>query len=177
MKKWILKNTKQIFNSKYIGLKENSYQLPDGSECNDYYLIDRPDYVLIIAEDAKGRILVEKNYRPGPDDFVIELPAGWIDNNESPEQAALRELKEETGWVGHATYLGSFYLAPSFSAIKGHVVHIKDLQKISDPEINAQETPNSSFMNKEELIEYINDQSIKEIGIIAALNMLWSKDK
>lgn len=174
MKKWLLKYSKPIFNSKYISLKENTYELPDGSVCDDYYLIDRPDYVLILAEDNDGSILVERNYRPGPDDFVIELPAGWIDKDESPQEAAVRELREETGWVGKASYLGSFYLAPSFSAIKGHVVHIKDIKKTSDPEINSLEMPNTTFMNKEAIVKHIQDKTIKEIGIIAALNMLWS---
>lgn len=175
MKKWLLKNSKPIFTSKYISLKENTYELPDGSVCDDYYLIDRPDYVLILAEDKDGSILVEQNYRPGPDDFVLELPAGWIDKDESPQEAAIRELKEETGWEGHATYLGSFHLAPSFSAIKGHVVHINQLKKVSDPEINSLETPDAFFMKKDELKKYILDKSIKEIGIVAALNMLWTK--
>lgn len=175
MKKWLLRNSKPIFTSKYIGLKENTYELPDGSVCADYYLIDRPDYVLIVAEDKDGRIIVEKNYRPGPDDFIIELPAGWIDKDESPQDAAIRELREETGWEGNATYLGSFYLAPSFSAIKGHVVFINDLKKVSDPEVNSLETPNTFFMKKDALKKHILDKSIKEIGIVAALNMLWTK--
>jgi 8-oxo-dGTP pyrophosphatase MutT (NUDIX family) len=175
MKKWLLKNSKPIFTSKYIGLKENTYQLPDGSICDDYYLIDRPDYVLILAEDKNGRILIEKNYRPGPDDFVIELPAGWINQGESPQDAANRELREETGWEGTPIYLGAFYLAPSFSAIKGHVVYITNLKRIGDPEVNSLETPHSIFLDKNELIKHIQDQAIKEIGIIAALNMLWNK--
>ena len=43
---------------------------------------------------------MQKQYRPPLDQVVIEVPAGLVDANESAEQAAIRELKEETGYVG-----------------------------------------------------------------------------
>lgn len=44
-------------------------------------------------------IVLQKQYRPPVDKLVIEFPAGLIDAGETPEQAAIRELKEETGYV------------------------------------------------------------------------------
>lgn len=44
--------------------------------------------------------MLQKQYRPPIDKVVIEVPAGLVDAGETAEQAAVRELKEETGYVG-----------------------------------------------------------------------------
>lgn len=48
-------------------------------------------------------IILQKQYRPPIDKVVIEVPAGLVDAGETAEQAAVRELKEETGYVGKVT--------------------------------------------------------------------------
>lgn len=47
-------------------------------------------------------LCIEIGYRPATGGFCLEFPAGLVDGNESPEQAALRELREETGWIGQS---------------------------------------------------------------------------
>jgi 8-oxo-dGTP pyrophosphatase MutT (NUDIX family) len=53
------------------------------------------------------RVLLVRQFRPPLDAETIELPAGLIDGDEAPEIAALRELKEETGYVGTLTTEGT----------------------------------------------------------------------
>jgi len=48
-------------------------------------------------------ILLQKQFRPPLNKVVIEVPAGLIDAGETAEQAAIRELKEETGYIGTVT--------------------------------------------------------------------------
>lgn len=57
--------------------------------------------VLMIAELLPShRLVLIRQYRPPADGVVLEFPAGLIDEGESPEDAALRELREETGYHG-----------------------------------------------------------------------------
>lgn len=58
--------------------------------------------VTILNKESGPELLLQKQYRPPIDKVVIEVPAGLIDPNETVEECAVRELKEETGYVGVA---------------------------------------------------------------------------
>ncbi|KAK3396001.1 NUDIX hydrolase domain-like protein [Sordaria brevicollis] len=64
---------------------------------------DGVSVIAILEKDTGREILLEKQYRPPIDQICIELPAGLIDKGETAEQAAVRELKEETGYVAQAS--------------------------------------------------------------------------
>ncbi|KAH3494317.1 hypothetical protein KXW24_003028 [Aspergillus fumigatus] len=64
--------------------------------------VDGVGIVTIIDKPTGPELLLQKQYRPPIDKVVIEVPAGLIDAGETVEECAVRELKEETGYVGVA---------------------------------------------------------------------------
>src|SRR4051812_3738308 len=120
-KRWKRINAEVVWTSPWMSIEKRTYELPDGHVKNDYYHLNRPDYVLILASDNTNRILVEKQYRRGVEEFVYELPAGWIQEGESSLQAAKRELLEETGMVGEGEDVYELFAQPGFSSLKGFV--------------------------------------------------------
>src|ERR1039458_9331285 len=64
-----------------------------------YYVIEGADYVSIFAQREDGKIILVRQYRPAVEEMTLELPAGTVATGELPEQAALRELEEETGYT------------------------------------------------------------------------------
>ncbi len=71
--------------------------LPGNDKTQEYHSLKQADYVCVLAETVDGRIPLVRQYRPAIEAFTLEFPAGLRDGDEPPEQAALRELAEETG--------------------------------------------------------------------------------
>ena len=67
---------------------------PKGSD------IDGVGIVAILEKETGPEIILQKQFRPPLGKVCIEVPAGLVDAGETPQQAAVRELKEETGYVG-----------------------------------------------------------------------------
>ena len=74
-----------------------------------YYVVDGSDYVTVLPTTASGGVVLVRQFRPALEDFSLELPSGHIEKGESPEEAARRELLEETGYTaGKLEFLGEF---------------------------------------------------------------------
>ena len=82
-----------------------------------------------------NRFLLVSQYRPPADAFVIEFPAGLVDKGESPEEAARRELLEETGYHGAIRHVGD--PAPTSAGLTGETVRLVRMEIDEDDPRNA----------------------------------------
>jgi ADP-ribose pyrophosphatase len=80
-----------------------------------YEIADTPDAVAIVAIDADDRFVFVRQRRVATGGKLLELPAGLIDEGETPSETARRELREETGLHGGSwRELSSFWTSPGF---------------------------------------------------------------
>jgi len=80
-----------------------------------YEIADTPDAVAIVAIDAEDRFVFVRQRRVATGGKLLELPAGLIDEGETPLETAQRELREETGLRGGSwRELASFWTSPGF---------------------------------------------------------------
>lgn len=168
LKKWKLIKSNAVFKSKWLSVLNNTYKLPEGTIAKDYYHLERPDYVTIIAVNKKGEILIEQQYRRGVDEVLYELPAGWIKENETPVEAAKRELLEETGFVGTARSSVVLYTNPGFSAMKAYLVIIK-INESRDKKLEKDEAISFSFYSMNKMKNLIEKNQIRDMVSVAAL--------
>ena len=96
-----------------------------------YYWVKRPAAVAIVAV-YKGRMALVEQRRPAVDRQLLELPAGMVDEDERPLDAANRELREEIGYRAQSIYqIGEFYMSPGYSDEVMHLFFATDL--VEDP--------------------------------------------
>lgn len=172
LKRWEKLSSVNEYKNKFFSIENRSYKLPNGHIINDYYRVHRSNYVIVIAINKNNEVLIEKTYRQGIDDFVYEFPEGWIDSNENPLEAGVRELREETGYGGQAELLGEFYVQPGYINQRAYVVYIKlDDAKTINHNREVDEDIEVEFLKKEVLDKMISRNEMKDMGMLSAIAM------
>jgi ADP-ribose pyrophosphatase len=104
-----------IYHGRAFNVFRDEVRLPDLHTMH-LDLIEHVGAVTILPMDADRRILFVRQYRHAAGKELLELPAGTLDEGELPENCALREIREETGFAaGKLIRLGEFFLAPGYS--------------------------------------------------------------
>jgi 8-oxo-dGTP pyrophosphatase MutT (NUDIX family) len=128
MKHWQVLGQKILYTSPWISLRQDRVQLPDG-KIIDHHVVDYPHKsVCILPVKDDKQVLMIKNYRFITDSEAWELPAGMVDSGETFEQAATRELLEETGYFANQLiHLGYSYPSNGSSNQEFHAFVATDL--------------------------------------------------
>ncbi len=97
---WSIIKSESLIDNKWLKIRKDSVLLPTGVMIEDYYVLDYPDWVNVIAITEDGQFVMERQYRHGTKSVDFELCAGTVEKGEQPVEAAKRELLEETGYAG-----------------------------------------------------------------------------
>ena len=172
-----LKETKilseQKFSGRLIDLYLDQVELPNG-ETTTREWIDHPGAVCLIPILPDGKICLIRQFRYGPGEEFIEIPAGKLDAGEAPLDCAYRELEEETGYrTNKLTFLTNIHPAIGFSNEKMWMYLAEELElskkKLDEDEfLELLPTP----LNK--ALEWVFSGKITDVKTI--IGIMWLKE-
>lgn len=100
-RKWAVLSSQYLFKRPWLTVRLEHTKLPNGNECPEYYVLEYPTWINIIALNTEGQMIMVRQHRHALGVTRYELCAGIMDpTDSSPLEAAKRELLEETGYSG-----------------------------------------------------------------------------
>jgi 8-oxo-dGTP pyrophosphatase MutT (NUDIX family) len=98
-REWKLLSSKQLLKDKWVDVRSETWEKPDGTIVEPFYKYGFPDYATALAITKDGKVILERVFRQGVELTCIELPGGGVDPNDASNTDAMaRELLEETGY-------------------------------------------------------------------------------
>ncbi len=147
--------------------------LPDGRKISDFHSVWIPDCSIVYAVTNAARVVVERQYRHGPQCVSLMLPAGAIEADENPLAAAKRELLEETGYAAARwDSLGAFSVNGNYGCGRAHLFVAGDAKRVQDPCSEDLEETEILEMGHDELTEAVYSGEIKVLAVAALICMV-----
>ncbi len=161
MEKWKTLDSKYIIQRPWATLRVDKLEMPNGNIKEEYYVLEYPTWVNMVALTDDDQVIFVKQYRHGAGEIMVELPAGVVEDNEEPELAARRELLEETGYVFEdITYICELYANPATSGNRTITYLLTGGMKVQDQELDASEDIDVVLMSLEEAKQFLFDNKI-----------------
>jgi len=127
-------------------------RLANGVVIDDYFRLALRDWGAVFAVTEDGRVPLVRQYRHGIGADLLELPAGYVDEGESPLEAAGRELREEAGCTaGSLTLLGGFSILPERSEMTMHLVLARAVRQNAAQQLEATEALTVEWLTLDDL--------------------------
>lgn len=169
-KKWEVISSEYVCRRPWLTARKDCLRLPDGRINPEFYVLEYPDWVNVIAIDRQGRHIMVRQYRHGLGQMSTELCAGVMEEGETPEQAARRELAEETGYTGGRWSLQCVISGnPSCTNNLTYCFLAEDVELTESQHLDPTESLSVMLMSADELLELMKADEMKQSLMLAPL--------
>jgi 8-oxo-dGTP pyrophosphatase MutT (NUDIX family) len=133
LKPWTLISTLKNSSFRIFDLRIDRARSPRTDEVHEFYILESADWVNVIPLTPDHRIVLIRQYRHGIGDITLEIPGGIVEHGDTPEEAARRELREETGFCEtEMVPLGHVHPNPAFLNNRCHTFVARDVFRAGD---------------------------------------------
>jgi len=170
---WKKTSEAYIEQNSWIGLKKTSYELPNGELVEDYYLVEKPDIVVVIVINENNKAYLIKEWERGIEKIGYKFPAGSINKQEDPAEAAKREVLEEIGLKGEIIFIGNSSVEPGLMTNTAYHFFLKTQSpQIRNIDRDKSELFIGEWVSFDEINQMIDNNIIQNPFVIVAIRKL-----
>lgn len=170
IKRWKTLKSEYLIKRPWLTARRDVVQLPNGVVNDEFYVLEYPEWVNVIAVTKEGKFVMIRQYRYGLDLDSIELCAGVAEPGETLEQSARRELLEETGYGGgNWRELMVIGQNPSTCNNWTHCFVATDVERLQDQQLDRTEDIDVLLLSRDELLTMMRNDELKQALMLAPL--------
>lgn len=156
-----------IYEGRIIRVEKHLVSLPNG-ETATREVVKHNGAVAICAMTPEGKVLLVNQYRKPLEHMLLEIPAGKLEPGEDREDAAKRELEEETGYRAHSLqHIGDVYGTPGFSNELISIYFTDDIEK-GEMNLDADEFVEPIQYSLSEVEEAVKNRNVNDAKTLIA---------
>jgi len=174
---WVVESSTSILKREpWLEVFEEHLRLPDGRMVDDFYTIRLRDFVVVAPITEDGHVIMVRHYRHGPGRITRSLPSGFVEGDETPAQAAKRELLEETGFAAEAwSLLGTYVVDGNRRCGVEHVFLATGARQVAEPSSDDLAEATVQLLTVEQASEALSNGEISELATAAGLAVAFLK--
>lgn len=140
LRPWRILSSEYRIQTRFLRLRADRVELPSGHVVDEYFVRESRGFCVVFALTPQRGVLLVRQYKHGIGEIVTELPAGMIDEGETPEACAVRELAEETGYTGTPPeHVRTFLTDPTNATGRFHLYVVRDAVPTTVPSLDVTE--------------------------------------
>lgn len=169
---WSIEHENKKYQTPIFNLLQRKMVLQSDEEQNEgnFYVLEAPEWINVIPITVDDEVILVEQYRYGIERPTLEIPGGMVDPGEKPEEAAERELLEETGYRSDAwSSLGKVSANPAIMDNFAHLYLAEGCQYERAQNPDTHERLNIHLMPINQFLDYVADGIIHHSIVVAAV--------
>lgn len=159
---WKISAHEEVSSNKIFTVEKAKIQNPRNGIEKDFFRLELPPWVNILALTPEKEVLLVRQFRFGTEQMEWEVPGGVVEQGESPLNAGIRELKEETGFVGDvAKLLGTLLPNPAIQTNSLSMILVENAVEVTAQQLDQMEDIELRLVSIDEMVAMIKERKIQ----------------